>query len=83
MSDFVDQLRDVAAASLFPEAGEFIAPGLVEPVEVLRDAWGVPYITAASLEDLWSRRASSRRVNACSSSTCCGRAPAGRGLPPW
>jgi len=53
MSDFVDQLRDVASASLFPEAGELTAPGLLEPVEVLRDAWGVPYLTAASLEDLW------------------------------
>ena len=44
MSDFVDQLRDVAAASLLPEEGELTAPGLAEPVEVLRDAWGVPYI---------------------------------------
>jgi penicillin amidase len=53
MSDFVDQLRDVAAASLFPESGELSAPGLLEPVEVLRDTWGVPYLTAASLDDLW------------------------------
>ncbi len=53
MSDFVEQLRAVAAASLFPEEGELAAPGLAEPVEVLRDRWGVPYITAASLEDLW------------------------------
>jgi penicillin G amidase len=53
MSDFVDQLRGVAAASLFPETGELTVPGLLEPVEVLRDAWGVPYLTAASLDDLW------------------------------
>jgi penicillin amidase len=53
MSDFVDQLREVAAASLLAEDGELTAPGLSEPVEVLRDRWGVPYISAASLDDLW------------------------------
>ena len=53
MSDFVEQLRAVAAASLFPEEGELTVRGLAEPVEVLRDRWGVPYITAASQEDLW------------------------------
>ena len=53
MSDFVEQLREVAAASLLPEDGELTAPGLAEPVEVLRDRWGVPYISAASLDDLW------------------------------
>jgi len=53
MSDFVEQLRDVAAASLVPEHGELAAPGLSAPVEVLRDRWGVPYISAASLDDLW------------------------------
>ena len=29
------------------------APGLREPVEVLRDRYGVAYISADSLEDLW------------------------------
>jgi penicillin amidase len=53
MSDFVEQLREVASASLLPEAGELTTPGLFEPVEVLRDRWGVPYISAASLDDLW------------------------------
>jgi penicillin amidase len=53
MSDFVDQLRAMAAASLLPEDGELAVPGLAEPVEVLRDRWGVPYITASSLDDLW------------------------------
>jgi penicillin amidase len=53
MSDFVEQLREVASASLFPENGELIVPGLAEPVEILRDHWGVPYISAASLNDLW------------------------------
>ena len=53
MSDFVEQLREVAAASLLPEDGELTVPGLSEPVEILRDHWGVPYISAASLDDLW------------------------------
>jgi penicillin amidase len=53
MSDFVEQLREVASASLLPEDGELIVQGLSEPVEVLRDRWGVPYISAASLDDLW------------------------------
>ena len=53
MSDFVDQLRAAAAASLPPVDGEVAVPGLEAPVEVLRDAWGVPYISAASLDDLW------------------------------
>ena len=53
MSDFVEQLREVAAASLLPESGELTVPGLAEPVEILRDHWGVPYISAASLDDLW------------------------------
>jgi penicillin amidase len=53
MSEFLEQLRGVAATSLFPESGELSAPGLEEPAEVLRDAWGVPYIRAASLDDLW------------------------------
>ncbi len=42
MSDFVEQLREVAAASLLPESGELTVPGLAEPVEILRDHWGVP-----------------------------------------
>ena len=53
MSDVVEQLREAASASLLPENGELSAPGLSEPVEVLRDRWGVPYISAASLDDLW------------------------------
>src|SRR5439155_8737505 len=53
MNDYLEQLRAVAAAALFPEEGELAAPGLAEPVEVRRDAWGVPYIRAGSLDDLW------------------------------
>jgi penicillin amidase len=53
VSDFVEQLRAAAAAALFPEEGQVKVAGLGEPVEILRDGWGVPYIRAASLDDLW------------------------------
>ena len=53
MSDIVDQLRAVAAVSLAPTEGELAVGGLREPVEVLRDTWGVPYLSAGSLDDLW------------------------------
>jgi penicillin amidase len=53
MDDFVEQLRSVAAASLFPAEGELEAPGLSAPVEILRDRWGVPYLTAETEDDLW------------------------------
>jgi len=53
VSDFLDGLRSVAAAALFPTHGTLALEGLEAPVEVGRDAWGVPYLDAASLEDLW------------------------------
>ena len=53
MSDFIDGLRALAAAALFPADGELTAPGLTAPVSVRRDTWGVPYIEAGSLDDLW------------------------------
>ena len=43
----------MAASALFPTQGELSIDGLQEPVTVRRDAWGVPYIEAASLDDLW------------------------------
>jgi penicillin G amidase len=53
VSDFIEGLRASAAAAAFPTEGELTVPGLVAPVEVARDAWGVPYLSAGSLEDLW------------------------------
>ncbi|MDP9330190.1 MAG: penicillin acylase family protein [Actinomycetota bacterium] len=53
MSDFVEQLRTAASAALLPEEGELTVKGLAGPVTVGRDTWGVPYIRAASLDDLW------------------------------
>ncbi len=53
MSDWVDQLKEAARAALPPVEGEVALPGLREPVEVIRDSWGVPHIYAANLEDLF------------------------------
>ena len=33
--------------------GEITLPGLTEPVEVLRDRWGVPHIYAKNMDDLF------------------------------
>ncbi|HEX5936073.1 MAG TPA: penicillin acylase family protein [Actinomycetota bacterium] len=53
MADFLDGLRASAAAALFPEEGELHLDGLDGSVEVLRDRWGVAYVSAGSLDDLW------------------------------
>src|SRR4051812_50201860 len=48
-----DPMRAMAETSLFPLDGELDAPGLSDPVTVERDAYGIPRITAGSLDDLW------------------------------
>ncbi len=53
MADPLEEIREAARAALAQVEGEVSAPGLAEPVEVLRDRWGIPYLSAASLEDLW------------------------------
>ena len=53
MSDWSDEVLEAARAALAPLEGTLEATGLREPVEVLRDRWGIPYVSAASLEDLW------------------------------
>jgi penicillin amidase len=53
VSDPLAGLRSMAEAAMFPVDGEVSLGGLREPATVRRDAWGVPYIEAASLEDLW------------------------------
>ena len=53
MSEFVEQMRTMAAASLFPVEGELSAVGLSETVTVTRGAYGVPSIRARSQDDLW------------------------------
>lgn len=53
MSDFLEGLRAGAEAAAFPVDGTLEAVGLGETATVRRDAWGVPVIDAASLDDLW------------------------------
>src|SRR6478752_7488094 len=48
-----DPMRAMAEAALLPLDGELSAPGLTDTVTVERDAYGVPRISAASLDDLW------------------------------
>ena len=53
MDEWASQLRAAARAALPPVEGEVAAPGLAEPVEVLRDEWGAAYLSAQTLDDLW------------------------------
>ncbi len=53
MDDPLEGLREVARAALPPVRGERSVAGLREDVEVLRDEWGIAYISAANLDDLW------------------------------
>ncbi len=53
MSDVIDGLRVTAAASLFPTEGTVQLEGLEASVDVRRDTWGVAYLRADSLDDLW------------------------------
>src|SRR6478736_221630 len=48
-----DPMRAMAEASLFPLDGELRAVGLTGAVTVERDAYGIPRITANTLDDLW------------------------------
>jgi penicillin G amidase len=53
MDDWADALRDAARAALPPIEGDVRVAGLAGPVEILRDDWGVAYISAETLDDLW------------------------------
>jgi penicillin amidase len=53
VSDVVEQLRAQAATAAFPTEGELTVTGLEAPARIRRDRWGVPYVEAASLDDLW------------------------------
>jgi penicillin G amidase len=53
MTELLDGLRTTAAAATFPFSGDLSVPGLHAPVEVLRDRYGVAYLSADSLDDLW------------------------------
>jgi len=49
----IESLRAQAAAVAAPLEGEIELPGLVEPVEVLRDRWGIAHIYAKNQDDLF------------------------------
>jgi len=46
-------MEELAEHALVQIDGELSAPGLAEPVEVIRDEWGVPHIYAQNDEDLF------------------------------
>jgi penicillin amidase len=49
----LESLRTKASAVLAQVEGEIQVPGLNEPVEVLRDRWGIPHIYAKNADDLF------------------------------
>ena len=48
-----DSLEELARRSLAQIGGELDLPGLREPVEVIRDEWGIPHIYAQNDDDLF------------------------------
>ncbi len=48
-----ESLRKKASAVLAQLEGQIKVPGLKEPVEVLRDCWGIPHIYAHNADDLF------------------------------
>jgi penicillin amidase len=52
-ADFVEVLRAQASASGFPAEGTIEVRGFAAPVTIRRDAFGIPSIEAANLDDLW------------------------------
>jgi penicillin amidase len=48
-----ESLRKKASAVLAQLEGEIKVPGLKEPVEVLRDRWGIPHVYAKNADDLF------------------------------
>lgn len=51
--EVVEMLREAAREALPPLEGELQVEGLTGPVEVRRDQWGVPHISASNLHDLF------------------------------
>jgi penicillin amidase len=51
--DVANLMREAARAALPPVEGDVRLPGLRDPVEVIRDRWGVPHIYAGNEDDLW------------------------------
>src|SRR5258706_9439016 len=47
------ELKTLARQSLAQIDGDLNVPGLKDPVEIVRDRWGVPHIYAKSTDDLY------------------------------
>ncbi len=47
------RLRNLADAARSQTTGEIALDGLQQPVEVIRDAWGIPHIFARTVDDLF------------------------------
>lgn len=52
-SSLIDSIAASSKAALAQTAGQIQLPGLEQPVEVLRDTWGVPHIFAKNQRDLF------------------------------
>src|SRR5438132_8611730 len=52
VSDWASDIKDKAREALPPLEGELKVSGLKEPVEVIRDRWGVPHIYGQNLHDV-------------------------------
>lgn len=48
-----ESLEKLASQSLSRIQGDLAVPGLKEPVEILRDEWGIPHIYARNTDDLF------------------------------
>ncbi|HJP64928.1 MAG TPA: penicillin acylase family protein [Actinomycetota bacterium] len=57
MTELTDIMRAKATAGLAPIEGTLKVGGLWEPVEVIRDRWGVPHIYARNTHDLYFAQA--------------------------
>jgi len=53
VAGWAEEVREAAKRALPPVEGEIRVPGLREPVEVIRDRWGVPHVYATGLDDLF------------------------------
>ena len=53
MSGWIDGLREHARKALPLVEGDLRVEGLTEPVEILRDRWGVPHIRAQTPDDAY------------------------------
>jgi penicillin G amidase len=53
VTEWADAMRERAREALPPVDGQVKVAGLKEPVDVIRDRWGVPHIYARNLHDLW------------------------------